>query len=62
MLTIPLPITPEMAIEIMRLVDLQPATQAAPPAFFDLQAALGKAIDANPDFAKATVAARSAVR
>jgi hypothetical protein len=59
---ITLTLSPAQVAEIWRLVDLQPCCQVVPPAFFDLQAKLGDALDANPAALRAFLAARSAAR
>lgn len=57
-----LTLSPAQVAEMVRLIDLQPISQAPPPAFWDLQTTIGKALQANPDAARAFLLARSAAR
>jgi hypothetical protein len=48
--------------EILRLIDLQASSLKNPDAYFYLQLAIDKALQANPDAARAVLSIRSAHR
>jgi hypothetical protein len=61
-LDIALTLNPAQVAEITRLIDLQPISTAPPAAFWNLQATIDKALQANPDALRAVLSLRSATR
>jgi hypothetical protein len=59
---ITLKLPPAQVAEIARLVDLQPISKSPPPAYWDLQIKIQKALETNPDAMRAVLSARSAAR
>jgi hypothetical protein len=59
---ITLKLRPAQVAEIGRLIDLQPIGKAPPAAFWDVQATIDKALQANPAAMRAVLSARSAQR
>jgi hypothetical protein len=59
---ITLKLTLAQAVEILRLVDLQPVSISPPAAYWDLQINLKQTLEANPAALRAVLSARSAQR
>jgi hypothetical protein len=59
---ITLKLSPAQVAEIGRLIDLQPISISPPAAYWDLQATIDKALQANPAAMRAVLSARSAQR
>jgi hypothetical protein len=55
-------LNPAQVAEITRLIDQQPIGQTPPPAFWEVQAAIDKALQANPEALRAVLSARRAAR
>jgi hypothetical protein len=57
-----LKLSPAQVAEITRLIDLQPIDKTPPAEFWDVQVAIDKALQADPDALRAVLLARSAMR